>query len=151
MSKSTSQSLINQLNALLSLEHGSLIRHLSEAQPHISVRTWQAWNELSSLEEHRLFRVGLLSNILVENLNAQPLPVVFEQTVGFAHFLTLDAWLPQIREELEKTRMLLEDILPTHDPIIDSRIQELIRLCMQDLRHIELADKLVKETPSTLS
>lgn len=151
MPQTPPSSLVTQLNDLISLHHGSLIRHFSEAQPHVSARTWQAWRELSKLQEHRMSRVQLLVDILINELYAQPCPVEFEQNVGFAHFLTLDAWLPQLLAELDKTKAKLTNLIPSSITKVDCKIQDAIALCDEDIAAINLAAKLIISTSSTLA
>ena len=50
MESDSAQTLAKKLNDLLQNQCGSLIRHLDEARPHLSARTYQAWNELGQLK-----------------------------------------------------------------------------------------------------
>lgn len=151
MPKIAPQSLVDQLNALLSQDNGSLIRHLAEATPHVSARTWQAWQSLHQLQEHRQARVHLMIDMLRTDLDVQPRTVDFTQDVGFAHFLTLDAILPQITVELTQTKAGFMSLLPTSIARLDNKIQQVVALCDEDLAAIDQAMQMIKSTPSTLS
>ena len=102
MESDSAQTLAKKLNDLLQNQCGSLIRHLDEARPHLSARTYQAWNELGQLQDHLFLRTELITKILTEELNTQPIHSVFIQNVAFAHYLTLDALLPQMQDELKE-------------------------------------------------
>jgi hypothetical protein len=142
--------LDHKINAILSLHHGSLLRHIDEAKPHLSARTWKAWQQCACFQEHRQLRIHLLIRVLVEDLDKQPLPADFDQAVGFAHFLTLDALLPKVQSELETSRSQLTALLPTGKVAADDKIQSAIELCDQDLSAVKEALRLTQQTPSTL-
>ncbi len=150
MTMAATQDLADKINAILSLQHGSLIRHIDEAKPHLSARTWKAWHALDNLQDHRQMRIHLLVRVLFEDLDKQPAPADFDQAVGFAHFLTLDALMPKFLKELEETRKRLQSLLPTKKSAMDDKIQSAIELCDKDIQAISVAMKLASQTPSTL-
>ncbi|MAX25712.1 MAG: hypothetical protein CMJ19_14535 [Phycisphaeraceae bacterium] len=150
MTTAANHDLADKINAILSLQYGSLIRHIGEAKPHLSARTWKAWHALDNLQDHRQMRIHLLVRILVEDMDKQPAPTDFDQTVGFAHFLTLDALMPKFVKELEETRKHLQSLLPTKKSAMDDKIQSVIELCDKDIQAVGVAMKLASQTPSTL-
>ncbi|MFG0250681.1 MAG: hypothetical protein ACF8OB_17485 [Phycisphaeraceae bacterium JB051] len=150
MTFSATKDLAPKINAILSLQHGSLIRHIDEAKPHLSARTWKAWHALDNLQDHRQMRIHLLVRALVEDLDIQPAPADFDQAVGFAHFLTLDSLMPKFKVELQETRERLQSLLPTNKSAMDDKIQAAIDLCDKDIQAINVATNLADQTPSTL-
>lgn len=147
MPNNPTTSLVSGLNELLHLHRGSLICHIAEARPDLNAQSWRAWQSLSKLQEHRIARVGLLTSILAEDLNSQPQPGIFEQNVGFFHFMNLNTLLPKLLSELQAMHQSISQLNPTGNPRIDSKLIEAMNLCEADIMAVKLAgEQLISDT-----
>lgn len=93
-----SNALADDLNELLATENHSLARHLEEATPYLSPRTYPIWQGLSGLGHLSRDHVARLSN-LIDELELPPRPRTFASEVASYHFLDLGYLLPKLIEE----------------------------------------------------
>ena len=142
-----SDTLNEKLNHLLQLHRGSLIRHLNEAQPYLSVRTYQAWQQLQQLQDHRQQRTEQITHILDLSCDSRPLPNVFEQDVAFFHFLTLDALLPHLLENLNEIHQNAVSLLPCGQAEIDLQLTTLIQSLESDIQSVVSATQAILAMP----
>jgi len=142
-----SDTLNEKLNHLLQLHRGSLIRHLNEAQPYLSVRTYQAWQQLQQLQDHRQQRTEQITHILDLLCDSRPLPNVFEQDVAFFHFLTLDALLPHLLENLNEIHQNAVSLLPCGQAEIDLQLTTLIQSLESDIQSVVSATQAILAMP----
>lgn len=150
MDSDSSGLLAKKLNDLLQNQCGSLIRHLNEARPHLSARTYQAWSELEQLQDHLFLRNELITKILTQELSTQPIHSIFLQNVAFAHYLTLDALLPQVQDELKGILEDVQSLLPCSNANITKYLEAITQSIKQDIQAVDNAITLIRSTPSSL-
>ncbi|MBL4701467.1 MAG: hypothetical protein JKX85_09435 [Phycisphaeraceae bacterium] len=142
-----SKTLSEKLNHLLQLHRGSLIRHLNEAQPYLSARTYQAWQQLQELQDHRQQRTEQIVYILDLLCDSRPLPNVYEQSVAFFHFLSLDALLPHLLENLNDIHQNAVSLLPCGHADIDLQLKTLIQSLESDIQSVLKAMQAISAMP----
>ena len=83
-------------------------------------------------------------------MNTQPIHSVFIQNVAFAHYLTLDALLPQMQDELKEILVDAKSMLPNSNASILKQLDVIVQSIEQDLQAVEKAIALIRSTPSSL-
>jgi hypothetical protein len=144
MSLSDHSSCVDQINCLLNLHSGCLIQHIQEAHPHVDAQTYAIWQNLSQLPDHQKQRMQILVRILTDNLQSQPVPGVFDQNVGFAHFLTLDVLLPQLLTELKNIAQALTTLQSEAENAVKTSLEPAMISCHEDITAVENAMSLIK-------
>jgi hypothetical protein len=92
------ESLADELNTLLATETRSLCRHLHEAKPYLTAKTYRAWRQIeqgcgaASSHVERLLAI-------CDRLRVKPRPIAFPPGVADLHFIALTSLLPKLAEE----------------------------------------------------
>ena len=92
------QALADELNQLLATETRSLFRHLDEARPYLTPKTYRVWATLQQMrhvsEEHA-DRI----TVLLDTLELPPRAASFPTDVANYHFMSLPGLLPLLIHE----------------------------------------------------
>jgi hypothetical protein len=90
--------LADELNLLLATETRSLFRHLDEAKPYLTPRTYPAWREVAAMS-HASREHGDRIAAILHRLELPQRPVSFSAEVANYHFLSVGSLLPLLIAE----------------------------------------------------
>jgi hypothetical protein len=130
--------LANELNQLLATETRSLVRHLDEAKPYLSPKTYKAWHAVQQMghvsEEHSHQLVNLF-----EKIERTPKAIAYPAEVANYHFLTLESMLPLLIEQkqgqIAAYRRAIEHA--AGDPRVDDELAALLAENAEQLAQLE--------------
>ena len=96
------QALADELNRLLAIESRSLLRHMDESTPYTTAETFPILKQLKHMAHVSDGHAQRLSALL-DRLELPERPMPYPQSVGFYHFVKVDALLgPVIAEQHER-------------------------------------------------
>lgn len=92
------EGLAEELNRLLAMETHSLSRHLEEATPYLSPRTYKLWRRIARAIHADTDHADRLSH-LIDRLELPLKPAGFDTDVASLHYARLETLLPHLIEE----------------------------------------------------
>lgn len=90
--------LIDTLRQLWAVERSSLLRHLDEAPPYLSPKTYPVWRRMRAMVSASIQREHLLTDWLADRGHPTP-GVALDPRLSAFHFVDLRALLPTLIEE----------------------------------------------------
>lgn len=128
------QALADELNLLLYTEARSLLRHLEEAKPYVTPKTYGVWRQVEVMIHQSQQHAERLSDLL-ESIRTTPKPVAYKAEVGALHYLTLDSLLPLIIDEKQRQiaayQRAIEHAGASHD---DEDLREELTVLLAEVR-----------------
>lgn len=90
--------LADELNLLLATETRSLFRHLDEAKPYLTARSFPAWREITAMS-HTSSEHGERIVEILNQLELPQKPISFQPEVTNYHYLSLPSLMPLLIDE----------------------------------------------------
>ena len=90
--------LADELNLLLATETRSLFRHLDEAKPYLTARSFHAWREITAMS-HTSSEHGERIVEILNRLELPQKPISFQPEVTNYHYLSLSSLMPLLIDE----------------------------------------------------
>jgi len=139
-----------ELNQLLATETRSLVRHLDEAKPYLSPKTYKAWHGVQKMshasEEHAHRLVELFDAI-----ERTPKAIAYPAEVANYHFLTLESMLPLLIDQktgqIAAYRRAIEHA--AGDPRVDDELAALLAENVRQLGELESFRATIGGTPTS--
>lgn len=135
------QALADELNRLLATETRSLVRHLDEAKPYLTPKTYRIWNQVEAMSHASAEHSQRLS-ALFEALEMVPRPIGYPAEVANYHFLTLSSLLPLLIQEKRKQIEAYSRAIDhaAGDPRVHDELAALLTENREQLRSLEASE-----------
>jgi hypothetical protein len=143
----TAPDLSEDFNTLLATETRSLCRHLHEAKPYLTAKTYRAWREIEHGCAASASHVERLLAIC-DRLRIKPRPTAFASGVADLHFTALTSLLPKLadekREQVEAYTRAIEHAASTGDAFAVTQLTALREDNRQQLAKLEELLRTIK-------
>ncbi|MCE9592202.1 MAG: hypothetical protein K8S99_16985 [Planctomycetes bacterium] len=142
------QALADELNVLLTTETRSLVRHLNEARPYLTPRTFPIWKKIEGMMHDNDIHAAHL-NTLLEGVRITPRPVSYNSEVASYHFLTLDSLIPLLIEEKQSQVAAYQRALEhaSASPADPDLCDELSHLLTEVRGHLDVLEGVRRDLP----